>query len=112
MASLPFLSPASLGSEARFFQFFTRRVIKSTKTRQSQPPFGYQLIKQNFIRFSKLVQSIHPEMKAHRKCLSPVEIANLFQEISENESDGNELSCSNLDSDEDIRLSESDCGRI
>ncbi|GFX22891.1 hypothetical protein TNCV_2606331 [Trichonephila clavipes] len=29
--------------------------------------------------------------------------------ISENELDGGELSCSNLDSDEDIKLSESDC---
>ncbi|GFW63820.1 uncharacterized protein TNCV_3744251 [Trichonephila clavipes] len=30
-------------------------------------------------------------------------------QLSENESDAGELSCSNLDSDEDIRLSESDC---
>ncbi|GFU79954.1 uncharacterized protein TNCV_578341 [Trichonephila clavipes] len=30
-------------------------------------------------------------------------------ELSENESDGGELSCSNLDFNEDIRLSESDC---
>ncbi|GFV21293.1 hypothetical protein TNCV_2951691 [Trichonephila clavipes] len=43
------------------------------------------------------------------KFLSPDEIANLLQEFSENESNGGELSCSNLDSDEDIRLSESDC---
>ncbi|GFV30198.1 hypothetical protein TNCV_96751 [Trichonephila clavipes] len=31
------------------------------------------------------------------------------QEHFENESDGNQKSCSNLDSDKDIRLSESDC---
>ncbi|GFU64921.1 uncharacterized protein TNCV_785721 [Trichonephila clavipes] len=43
-----------------------------------------------------------------KKDLSPDEIAYLFRELSENESDGGELSCSNLDSDEDIRLSESD----
>ncbi|GFV87685.1 uncharacterized protein TNCV_779691 [Trichonephila clavipes] len=45
----------------------------------------------------------------HRKGLSRDEIANLLRELSENESDGGELFCSNLDSEEDIRLSESDC---
>ncbi|GFW23272.1 uncharacterized protein TNCV_3803721 [Trichonephila clavipes] len=45
---------------------------------------------------------------AHRKGLSPDEIANLLREISENESDGGELSYSNL-LDEHIKLSESDC---
>ncbi|GFW44872.1 uncharacterized protein TNCV_4511861 [Trichonephila clavipes] len=44
-----------------------------------------------------------------RKDLSPEEIANLLREISENESDGGELSCCNFDSNEDIGLSESDC---
>ncbi|PRD30374.1 UNVERIFIED_CONTAM: hypothetical protein NCL1_26588 [Trichonephila clavipes] len=44
----------------------------------------------------------------HRKDLIPDVIANLLQELSENESDGGELSCSNLDSDEDIELNESD----
>ncbi|GFW12529.1 uncharacterized protein TNCV_817811 [Trichonephila clavipes] len=48
-------------------------------------------------------------MMAPRKGLSPDEIACLLRDISENESDGGELSCSNLDSDEDIRLNESDC---
>ncbi|GFU99513.1 hypothetical protein TNCV_4551231 [Trichonephila clavipes] len=38
----------------------------------------------------------------------PDEIASLLGEFSENESDSDELSCSNLESDEDIRLSESD----
>ncbi|GFW37501.1 uncharacterized protein TNCV_861081 [Trichonephila clavipes] len=42
------------------------------------------------------------------KGLYPEKIANLLREIFENESDGGELFCSNLDSDEDIRLSESD----
>ncbi|GFW64620.1 uncharacterized protein TNCV_700261 [Trichonephila clavipes] len=46
---------------------------------------------------------------ARRKGLSPGEIPNLLREISENESDGGELSCSSLDCDEDIRLRESDC---
>ncbi|GFV00645.1 hypothetical protein TNCV_2950361 [Trichonephila clavipes] len=53
--------------------------------------------------------SIHPETMAHRKYLSPNEIANLFQGISDNESGGGGLSCSCLDPDENIRLSESDC---
>ncbi|GFY29161.1 hypothetical protein TNCV_4722891 [Trichonephila clavipes] len=38
---------------------------------------------------------------ACRKGLSSDEIANLLREISDNELDGSELSCSNLDSDED-----------
>ncbi|GFW97639.1 uncharacterized protein TNCV_685091 [Trichonephila clavipes] len=46
---------------------------------------------------------------ARRKGLSPDEIANLLRELSENESDVGELICLNLDSDEDKRLSESDC---
>ncbi|GFU89226.1 uncharacterized protein TNCV_2896741 [Trichonephila clavipes] len=33
----------------------------------------------------------------------------VYRELSENESDGGELYCSNLDYDDDIRLSESDC---
>ncbi|GFS58524.1 hypothetical protein TNCV_111421 [Trichonephila clavipes] len=45
----------------------------------------------------------------YRKALIPDEIADLLRELSENESDGGELSCSKLDSDEDITLSESDC---
>ncbi|GFV03748.1 uncharacterized protein TNCV_1876961 [Trichonephila clavipes] len=45
-------------------------------------------------------------MMARRKCLSLDEIANLLREISENEPDGGELPCSNLDSDEDIRSRE------
>ncbi|PRD28571.1 UNVERIFIED_CONTAM: hypothetical protein NCL1_31959 [Trichonephila clavipes] len=44
-----------------------------------------------------------------RKCLTPDEIANFLRELSENESDGGQLSYSNLDSDEDIRLNENDC---
>ncbi|GFV98050.1 uncharacterized protein TNCV_4448101 [Trichonephila clavipes] len=47
---------------------------------------------------------------ARRKGLNPDEIANLLRKISENESDGGELSCSNLDSNKNIRLSESDYG--
>ncbi|GFT72277.1 hypothetical protein TNCV_1801511 [Trichonephila clavipes] len=43
-----------------------------------------------------------------RKSLSPDEIDNLLQEPSENEPVGGELFSSNLDFDEDIRLSESD----
>ncbi|GFX41040.1 hypothetical protein TNCV_2217381 [Trichonephila clavipes] len=46
-------------------------------------------------------QSRHPETMTLRKSLSPDEIANLLRDISENESDGGELSCSNLDSDEE-----------
>ncbi|GFX58234.1 hypothetical protein TNCV_4049921 [Trichonephila clavipes] len=46
---------------------------------------------------------------ARRKVLSLDRIVNLLREISENESNDGELSCSNLGSDEDIRLSESDC---
>ncbi|GFY07085.1 uncharacterized protein TNCV_4203561 [Trichonephila clavipes] len=44
------------------------------------------------------------ETMDRRKGLSTDAITNLLREISEKESD-----CSNLDSDEDIRLSESDC---
>ncbi|GFV34173.1 hypothetical protein TNCV_5047071 [Trichonephila clavipes] len=51
----------------------------------------------------------HPETMIRRKGLSPDEIVNSLRELSENESEGGELSCSNLDSNEDIRLSESDC---
>ncbi|GFU93387.1 uncharacterized protein TNCV_1861171 [Trichonephila clavipes] len=47
-------------------------------------------------------------MITRRKGLIPDEIANLLRELSENESDDGELSCSNLYSDEDIRLIESD----
>ncbi|GFT72260.1 hypothetical protein TNCV_1801411 [Trichonephila clavipes] len=43
-----------------------------------------------------------------RKSLNPDETSNLLRELAENESDGGELSCSNLHFDEDIRLSESD----
>ncbi|GFU45976.1 transposable element Tcb1 transposase [Trichonephila clavipes] len=46
---------------------------------------------------------------ARRKGLSHNEITILLRDISENDLDGDGLSCSNLDSDEDIRLSESDC---
>ncbi|GFV98548.1 uncharacterized protein TNCV_4848771 [Trichonephila clavipes] len=53
--------------------------------------------------------SRHPETMARRKGLSRDEIAYLLQETPENESDGGELSCFNLDFNEDIRLSESDC---
>ncbi|GFT05687.1 hypothetical protein TNCV_1045441 [Trichonephila clavipes] len=42
-------------------------------------------------------------------CLNPYENAIPLREISEIESDCGELPCSNLDSDKDIRLSESDC---
>ncbi|GFX88261.1 hypothetical protein TNCV_1066771 [Trichonephila clavipes] len=42
-----------------------------------------------------------------RKCLCPDDIANILREISENESNDVELSRSNLDSDENITLSES-----
>ncbi|GFX78815.1 hypothetical protein TNCV_1919481 [Trichonephila clavipes] len=45
----------------------------------------------------------------HKKSISPDEIANLLRELSKNESDDGELSCCNLDSEKDIRLSESDC---
>ncbi|GFY06186.1 hypothetical protein TNCV_3108651 [Trichonephila clavipes] len=48
-------------------------------------------------------------MTDRRKGLFPAEIVNLLREISENESAGGEASCSNLDSDEDIRFSENDC---
>ncbi|GFX03720.1 hypothetical protein TNCV_2112921 [Trichonephila clavipes] len=40
---------------------------------------------------------------------SPVEINNFLRVLSENDSDSGELSCSNLDSDEGIRLREKDC---
>ncbi|GFW52228.1 hypothetical protein TNCV_2426751 [Trichonephila clavipes] len=43
------------------------------------------------------------------KGLSPDEFANFRRSLSENESVGGELSCSNLDSDEDIRLIERNC---
>ncbi|GFX44052.1 hypothetical protein TNCV_4118481 [Trichonephila clavipes] len=58
---------------------------------------------------TRSAMSRHPETMASRKILSPDEIAHLLREISEDESDGGELSCSNLDSDEDTILSESDC---
>ncbi|GFW69150.1 hypothetical protein TNCV_1819041 [Trichonephila clavipes] len=43
------------------------------------------------------------------KGLSPDEIATFLRELPENQSNGGELSCSNLDSEKDITLSESDC---
>ncbi|GFT07595.1 hypothetical protein TNCV_4045551 [Trichonephila clavipes] len=69
--------------------------------------FGYLLIKT--ISFDFRPRCIAGTLMALRKGLSPDDIANLLREISENESDGGELSCSNLHSDEDIRLSDSDC---
>ncbi|GFS74683.1 hypothetical protein TNCV_3978161 [Trichonephila clavipes] len=48
-------------------------------------------------------------MIARRKDQIPDEIANLLRVISEDESDSAELPCSNLESDEDIRLRETDC---
>ncbi|GFV04459.1 hypothetical protein TNCV_920791 [Trichonephila clavipes] len=42
--------------------------------------------KNNFIRFSNLVQSRQPETMTRRKGLSPDEISNLLLEFSENES--------------------------
>ncbi|GFT89773.1 uncharacterized protein TNCV_1665441 [Trichonephila clavipes] len=53
--------------------------------------------------------SRHPESVTKRKILSPDEIAYLLREFSENKLDGGELFCCNLDSDEDKRLSETDC---
>ncbi|GFT28077.1 hypothetical protein TNCV_644651 [Trichonephila clavipes] len=58
---------------------------------------------------SPLLQSRHLETMARRKGLSPDEITNLLRVISENESGVGELSCCNLDSDEDIKLSEIVC---
>ncbi|GFX97304.1 hypothetical protein TNCV_1076751 [Trichonephila clavipes] len=52
-------------------------------------------------------QSRRPDTMTQKKRHSN-EIANLLRKLSENEWDGDELSCSNLDFDEDIRLSESD----
>ncbi|GFX17951.1 uncharacterized protein TNCV_2293991 [Trichonephila clavipes] len=46
---------------------------------------------------------------ARRKGLRSDKIDNLLRELSENESVGCLMSCSNLDFDEDIRLSEDDC---
>ncbi|GFV26196.1 uncharacterized protein TNCV_3149961 [Trichonephila clavipes] len=63
------------------------------------------------IRLSNLVQNRHPETMAPRKGISPDEIAYSLREISENELDGGELSCFNLDSNEDLRLSENDCDK-
>ncbi|GFX60190.1 uncharacterized protein TNCV_4533501 [Trichonephila clavipes] len=60
-------------------------------------------------QFPNPVPGRHHETRTHRKCLIPDELANLLQELSENESNGGYLSCSNLNSDEDMRLSESDC---
>ncbi|GFV41910.1 retrovirus-related Pol polyprotein from transposon opus [Trichonephila clavipes] len=53
-------------------------------------------------------KSTHPEKMTRRKYLSSDEIAYLLLELFENEQEGGELSCSNLDSDEGIRLNESD----
>ncbi|GFU42143.1 hypothetical protein TNCV_4553571 [Trichonephila clavipes] len=44
----------------------------------------------------------HPETRTRRKDLRTDENTNFFREFSENESDGGELSCSNLDSDENV----------
>ncbi|PRD33073.1 UNVERIFIED_CONTAM: hypothetical protein NCL1_18518 [Trichonephila clavipes] len=51
----------------------------------------------------------NPKTMARRKGLSHDEIVNLLRELSENEPDAGEISCSNLDSDEDIRSRENDC---
>ncbi|GFV38333.1 hypothetical protein TNCV_3951961 [Trichonephila clavipes] len=55
------------------------------------------------------LKSRHPETRARRKGLSSDRVVNILSEISENEFNVGKLSCSNLDSDEDIRMSESDC---
>ncbi|GFV87019.1 uncharacterized protein TNCV_5112371 [Trichonephila clavipes] len=70
---------------------------------------GHYTAHKKLIRFSNVVQSRHPEAMTRTKGLSPNEIANLLREFSEKESDGAALFRSYLDSDEDIRLSESDC---
>ncbi|GFV72850.1 hypothetical protein TNCV_1325611 [Trichonephila clavipes] len=59
--------------------------------------------------FAHLVKSRYPEMMTRKNGLSPDEIANLLREFSENELEGRELSYSNSDSNQDIRLSENDC---
>ncbi|GFY24166.1 uncharacterized protein TNCV_1012191 [Trichonephila clavipes] len=46
----------------------------------------------------------HPETITHRKVLSPDEISNFLRELSENESEGSEQSCSTSDSFEDYRV--------
>ncbi|GFX06352.1 hypothetical protein TNCV_2938801 [Trichonephila clavipes] len=58
--------------------------------------------------FKLCTKERHRETMSRRKGLSPDEIANLLRELSENKWNGGELSCFNLDFDEDIRLSESD----
>ncbi|GFX17690.1 transposable element Tcb2 transposase [Trichonephila clavipes] len=75
-------------------------------TTHSSPHSKYE---KKFIRFSNLVQNRCSEKMTRRKSLSPDEIANLLRDFSGNQSEGGELSCSNLDSDEDVRLSEKDC---
>ncbi|GFU34809.1 hypothetical protein TNCV_2320031 [Trichonephila clavipes] len=66
-----------------------------------------------FNRFSNIVQSRHPETMTRRKGLSPDEVAKLLIELTQNVLDGvcvcGELSYSNLDTAEDIRLHEGDC---
>ncbi|GFT52529.1 hypothetical protein TNCV_14921 [Trichonephila clavipes] len=44
-----------------------------------------------------------------RKGPSTDEIANLLRDFSKSESDSDDLSCSYLDFDEDLKLTESDC---
>ncbi|GFV43734.1 hypothetical protein TNCV_1271071 [Trichonephila clavipes] len=51
----------------------------------------------------------HPQTMTRRKDISLDEAVNLLRELTENESGGGELSCSNSDSEEDIGLTESDC---
>ncbi|GFV50588.1 uncharacterized protein TNCV_3122851 [Trichonephila clavipes] len=64
-------------------------------------PMPEIMFKITFIRISILV----PETMAR----SPGEITSLLRDRSENESNGGELSCSNLASNEDIIMRKSDC---
>ncbi|GFV59002.1 hypothetical protein TNCV_261801 [Trichonephila clavipes] len=53
-------------------------------------------------QFEKNWHRRHSEKMGFRKGLSPDEIANLLRETFENESDFGKLSCSNLNSNEDM----------
>ncbi|GFY23623.1 hypothetical protein TNCV_1039221 [Trichonephila clavipes] len=66
----------------------------------------------NISYFELKMSSRHPDTMTHRKRLSPDEIVNVMQELSENESDGGEITYSNLDSYEGIRLSERGCEEL
>ncbi|GFX82296.1 uncharacterized protein TNCV_973081 [Trichonephila clavipes] len=89
---------------------FAYMLVTSTLSRHSKFPHSFG----HYPRLVRYPTEDYYCLNFHRlnmacERLSTDEIANVLQELSENESDGDELSYSYLDSNKFLRLSESDC---